>query len=296
MTTNAKSAIPNHVAMIMDGNGRWAKQRKLTRIKGHTEGAKAVRSVVRTCRNDGVKFLTLYAFSVANWSRPRPEVRALMTLLADFASKEKVELREKGIRLSVVGEIDELPTFARRAIESAIEYTAGGEEMTLSLALSYGGRRDIVHAAKAIAAQARAGLLLPEDIDESFLRAQLSTRTLPDVDLLIRTSGESRMSDFLLYEAAYAELLFLPIMWPEMNEDVLRQAFEWFANRERRFGLTTQQLRSSSLPLDANGQPLSAGAMGENLSRSFDPEDSRDEITPQPSATRCSEAVPEGTV
>ncbi|MBM4364333.1 MAG: di-trans,poly-cis-decaprenylcistransferase [Deltaproteobacteria bacterium] len=242
----------------MDGNGRWAQDRGRGRFEGHAEGARAVREAVRTSREIGVGYLTLYAFSVANWSRPRPEVTALMRLLADFAQKEREELRDQGIRLNVVGDLEELPTFARRAVEDSMAYTADCSEMTLSLALSYGGRRDIVDACRSIAVRARAGLVIPEDIDEAFFHRQMSTHALPDVDLLIRTGGEARVSDFLLFEAAYAELFFLPIMWPEFTADALRTVVSQFGSRERRFGLTSAQLRD------------------QNLGRTFDPLDSSD--------------------
>jgi undecaprenyl diphosphate synthase len=251
----SQSKIPEHVAIIMDGNGRWAQGRGMARAAGHAEGARAVREAVRTAREIGVKYLTLYAFSVANWSRPRQEVSALMELLRDFAEKERQELRDRGIRLSVIGELDELPVIARRAVEETQAFTADCHDMTLSLALSYGGRRDIVDAARSIAVRARAGLVLPEDIDEEFFHREMTTHSLPDVDLLIRTGGESRVSDFLLFEAAYAELMFLPIMWPEFSGDALRQAISAYASRERRFGKTGEQVR-------------------ENLHRAFDPLDS----------------------
>ncbi len=249
------SKVPAHVAIIMDGNGRWAELRGLHRSEGHAEGARAVREAVRTSRELGVRYLTLYAFSVANWSRPRPEVEALMRLLQDFAESERKELREKGIRLNVIGDLEELPVYARRAVEDAKAYTADCNEMTLSLALSYGGRRDIADAARSIAVRARAGLILPEDIDEEFFHRQMTTHSLPDLDLLIRTGGENRVSDFLLFEAAYAEFVFLPIMWPEFTGGSLREALGIYAARERRFGMTTDQVR-------------------QNLGRTFDPLDS----------------------
>ncbi len=255
MTDNLHQ-VPQHIAIIMDGNGRWAQARGLARTEGHAKGAESVRATVRTCRAMGVGYLTLYAFSVANWKRPATEVRALMHLLAHFAEQEKQELREQGIRLSVVGDIAELPTTARRAIEDAMAYTADCTDMVLSLALSYGGRHDIVSAARALAIKVSAGLLLPEEIDEERLQAEMSTQQLPAVDLLIRTGGESRVSDFLLFESAYAELLFLPIMWPEFGEAEVKEAIRTFGGRERRFGLTSGQV-----------QTLSAG-------RSFDPMDS----------------------
>ncbi|HEX4477698.1 MAG TPA: polyprenyl diphosphate synthase [Polyangiaceae bacterium] len=254
---NNGNNVPEHVAIIMDGNGRWAQGRGLMRAEGHAEGARAVREAVRTSREEGVRYLTLYAFSVANWARPRPEVTALMHLLQDFAERERQEMKDRGIRLNVIGDLEELPVFARRAVEEAREYTADCSDMTLSLALSYGGRRDIADAARSIAVRARAGLLLPEDIDEEFFHRQMTTSSLPNVDLLIRTGGESRVSDFLLYEAAYAELVFLPIMWPEFTADSLRGALGIYATRERRFGLTSDQIPH-------------------NLHRTFDPLDSSD--------------------
>lgn len=251
--------VPRHVAIIMDGNGRWAQARGLHRAEGHAEGARAVREAVRSSREENVKFLTLYAFSDANWARPRPEVIALMRLLADFAEREREELRSKGIRLNVIGDLEDLPMFARRAVEDTKAYTADCEDMTLSLALSYGGRRDIVDAARSIAVRARAGLILPEDIDVEFFHKQMSTHSLPDVDLLIRTGGESRISDFLLFDAAYAELVFLPIMWPEFNALTLRQALDLYARRERRFGMTSDQIRHNNGrdfdPLDSSRAP-----------------------------------------
>jgi len=255
-------AVPCHVAIIMDGNGRWAQANGLSRVEGHAEGARAVREAVRTCRKEGVEFLTLYAFSVANWGRPRTEVRALMNLLLDFAEREKQELRDQDVKLQVIGDIDELPITTRHAVESAIDYTAGCTGMTLSLALSYGGRADIVSAARSIAMRARTGTLLPEEITEETFQSAMSTRALPSVDLLIRTGGERRVSDFLLFESAYAELYFLPIMWPDFNAKALRDAFAFFAGRERRFGLTGEQVHA------ATTVPITKNAHG------FDPLDS----------------------
>ena len=237
--------IPRHVAIVMDGNGRWAQARGLERIKGHAEGARAVRHAVETATRIGIEYLTLYAFSVANWTRPPTEVKALMKLLIRFAKKERMELRQNGIRVRVIGQLEELPEATRRAVDDLIRYTADGDRMTLTLALSYGGRQDIVEAARALAVRARAGLVLPEEIDEHFFQREMSTRDLPDVDLLIRTGGESRLSDFLLYEAAYAELLFLPIMWPEFKPQTLLDAVAGFSKKERRFGRTSAQVHAT---------------------------------------------------
>ena len=243
---SAKSP-PSHVAIIMDGNGRWARERGLVRAEGHAEGARSVREVVRTCREVGVRWLTLYAFSLANWQRPQAEVEALMRLLIRFSEREAVELKERGIAVQVIGDLDELPTATRRAVEHLVESTRQGAEpaMTLSLALSYGGRRDILDAMRALAVRVKAGQLLPEELDERWLRAQMSTRELPDVDLLVRTGGEQRLSDFLLLESAYAELYFTPVLWPDFREHHLLEALDTFARRERRFGLTGDQVQQT---------------------------------------------------
>jgi undecaprenyl diphosphate synthase len=241
--------VPRHVAIIMDGNGRWARQRGLERSAGHDEGARAVRTVVRTCRERGVRHLTLYAFSLANWSRPKLEVDSLMRLLIRFAEKEAAELKEKNIAVDVIGNLDDLPTATRRAVEALMAFTGELPEgmtepaMTLSLALSYSGRRDVVDAMRTIAARARAGLLLPEELDLTNLRDHFTTRGLPDVDLLIRTGGEQRLSDFLLIESAYAELYFTDVLWPDFAEGDLADAFEVYSGRERRFGRTGEQVR-----------------------------------------------------
>jgi len=233
----------------MDGNGRWARSRGLERAAGHDEGARAVREVVRTCRERGVRYLTLYAFSLANWSRPKLEIEALMRLLVRFADKEAKELKEKTINVQVIGDLDDLPTMTRRAVEHLVEYTnelppgVTAPEMTLSLALSYSGRRDVVDAMRTIAARARAGLLLPEDIEVGTLRHHFTTHALPDVDLMIRTGGEQRLSDFLLIESAYAELHFTDVLWPDFTSDDLLDAFEVYSGRERRFGRTGDQVR-----------------------------------------------------
>lgn len=260
--------LPQHVAIIMDGNGRWAEASGLSRVEGHAEGARAVRETVRECRRVGVRYLTLYAFSVANWGRPQGEVQALMGLLLDFAESEKEELRQQGVRLEVVGDAEELPLRTRQALDRARNCTATGQEMTLSLALSYGGRADLVNAARALAVQVQRGELLPEEVTEEALSAHLSTGRLPAVDLLIRTGGEQRMSDFLLFEAAYAELCFLPIMWPDFGPEALQQALQHYGKRERRFGLTGAQTRSQ--PESVHASPSEAATA---RGQSFDPLD-----------------------
>jgi undecaprenyl diphosphate synthase len=247
-TSFHKLRVPRHVAIIMDGNGRWAKARGLERVEGHAEGARAVRDAVETAARLGVNYLTLYAFSVANWARPTIEIEALMRLLVDFARQERAELRQQGIRVNVIGTLEDLPTSTRHAVEDLMRYTADGERMTLSLALSYGGRQDIVEAARSLAVRARAGLVLPEEIDEAFFHREMTSNSLPDVDLLIRTGGETRVSDFLLFESAYAELVFLPIMWPDFRPQTLIEAVEVYSKKERRFGRTSEQVRDVAAP------------------------------------------------
>jgi len=226
----------------MDGNGRWAQGRGKLRWEGHAEGARAVRRALEAVGEMGIPYLTLYAFSVNNWSRPRMEVEALMRLLTRFARKEQAELIQKGVRVQLVGTPEDLPGATRRAVEHLVEATSGGTRTTLSLALSYGGRHDLARAARRMAEQVALGRLDPKDVSESLLRKYLSTHDLPDVDLLIRTGGESRVSDFLLFEAAYAELSFLPVMWPDFDETHLSAAVERYQGIERRFGLTGDQI------------------------------------------------------
>lgn len=241
-------ALPRHVAIIMDGNGRWAKLRGLPRPEGHARGASAVREVVRACRELGIPYLTLYAFSLANWARPKEEVDALMRLLVHFAEREAAELRERDITVRVIGRLDDLPLATQKAVKRLLERTAppagASPAMTLSLALSYSGRRDIVMAARALARRAVQGEILPEAIDEQTVASEMTTSGLPDVDLLIRTGGEQRISDFLLFESSYAELYFSDVLWPEFTASHLRKAFEAFAGRERRFGRTGDQLQA----------------------------------------------------
>lgn len=249
------TVIPRHVAIIMDGNGRWATQRGLSRPVGHKEGAKAVREVVRGCRKAGVEYLTLYAFSLANWKRPSAEVNALMRLLIYFADREMEELREQQIRVTAVGRPEDLPPATRQALYKLIEQTAGGTKMRLSVALSYSGRNDIVSAVQRIAKEIESGRLSASAVDEALLRQRLTTGDIPDPDLLIRTGGEYRLSDFLPFESVYTELHFPQVLWPDFTEKDLHAAFEAYAHRERRFGMTSQQVANASLPPESNEQP-----------------------------------------
>lgn len=236
---------PQHIGIILDGNGRWATQRGLPRTSGHEEGAKAVRRAVRACRERRIPFLTLYAFSAANWSRPKAEVDALMRLCASFAEEERDELVARGVSVRAIGDLDELPTPTRRAMETLVDHTSGGSDMVLSLALNYGGRRELVGAVRAIAARARSGLVIPEEITEASLRSYMSTADIPDPDLIVRTGGEKRLSDFLLFEAAYAELFFSDVLWPDFNENILDEALFLYGRRQRRYGRTGEQIAAS---------------------------------------------------
>jgi undecaprenyl diphosphate synthase len=233
---------PEHIAIIMDGNGRWARARDLPRSAGHARGVKAAELAYRACHERRVPHLTLYAFSYANWSRPDEEVEMLMRLCGEFARDNREAFVERGIRLEVIGDLDELPTATRREIETTIEATANGRQMALTLALGYGCRNDLVGAVRAIAAHARAGLMLPEEIDEQAIRRFMTTSALPDPDLIIRTGGEKRLSDFLLFESAMSELFFCDLMWPDFEEATLDEAIAAFSRRQRRFGRTPEQL------------------------------------------------------
>jgi undecaprenyl diphosphate synthase len=228
--------LPRHVAIIMDGNGRWAEARGLPRVAGHREGSEAVRAVTRAARRVGVEALTLYAFSAENWARPDDEVGALMQLLADFLDSERAEMMANGIRLNAIGELERLPSFVRERLAAARAETAANRGMTLTLALSYGSRQEMVHAARAAAA-AKGAALEAEDLE-----AALWTAGLPELDLLVRTSGERRISNFLLWQCAYAELVFSDVLWPDFRDAELFAAIADYQGRERRFGLTGAQL------------------------------------------------------
>ncbi len=234
--------LPRHVAIIMDGNGRWANQRGQSRVEGHRLGAESVREVTRAARKIGVEALTLYAFSAQNWARPLEEVATLMNLLRDFLVSERDEILDNDIRLRAIGDIDRLPPHVLEPLDELRQASADNTSMALTLALSYGGRESIVRAASALAAQVQSGQLDPSDINEARLAGQLPTAELPQLDLLIRTSGEKRLSNFLLWEAAYAELVFVDTLWPDFRRDHFQAALDEYAHRERRFGLTGGQL------------------------------------------------------
>ena len=234
--------IPQHIAIIMDGNGRWARGRNLPRSAGHKEGAKAVRRVVTYARKAGLRYLTLYAFSSENWSRPENEVSGLMVLLREYLCSELRTMQNNGIRLNVIGAVEKLPEFVREPLLQTQEKTKNLDAMTLTLALSYGGRDELLRAVRTLATQVHQGDISVDDIDEQSFSAALDTADLPDPDLLIRTSGENRISNFLLWQIAYTELLILPQAWPEFDERAMYDAIIDFQLRERRFGKTGAQI------------------------------------------------------
>jgi undecaprenyl diphosphate synthase len=229
-------ALPRHIAIIMDGNGRWAKARGLPRIAGHRSGAEAVRRTVSAAAELGIPFLTLFGFSSENWKRPDTEVQDLMVLLRHYLRREIAELQRNGVRLKVIGQLARLAPDIVGMIERAETVTRENERITLTIALSYGGRAEIVAAVQAIAAQVARGSLAAEDVDEECLARHLFTADIPDPDLLIRTSGEQRISNFLLWQCAYSELVFTKTLWPDFSRDDLEQAIDDYCGRERRYG------------------------------------------------------------
>jgi undecaprenyl diphosphate synthase len=230
------SLVPRHVAIIMDGNGRWAKARGLPRAAGHRQGAEAARRVLRAAGEAGVECLTLYAFSSENWRRPKDEINDLMGLLRFYISRELDSLHREGIRLKILGDHNAFQDDVAKLVDAAVVRTADNRRMTLAIALNYGARAELVQAARRIAERAAAGEIRPADIDEAAIEGALDTADLPPLDLLIRTSGEQRLSNFLLWQAAYAELLFVDTLWPDFDGEALRAALADYAGRERRFG------------------------------------------------------------
>jgi undecaprenyl diphosphate synthase len=242
MAMSTLTKLPRHLAIIMDGNGRWAQERNLGRIEGHRAGAESVRTIVRCCRRIGISILTLYAFSKENWQRPRREVNALWRLLARYLKSELNEMLGNGIRLNTLGDIDELPTSVSGLLRGTMEKTSGNRDMILNLALNYSGRSEIVRAARHLAAACAAGEMRPEDVDEATFARYLFTAGMADPDLLIRTSGEERISNFLLWQIAYTELYLSPVYWPDFREPQLMEALADYQRRERRFGKISEQL------------------------------------------------------
>lgn len=234
--------LPTHLAIIMDGNGRWAQKRLLNRVLGHRKGIDAVRRVVRLCRNIGIPYLTLYAFSNENWNRPSREVSALMKLLENYLLKELPEMMENSIKLTAIGRLDLLPPSAKKTLDRCMKETENNKGMVLNLALSYGGRTEIIDAVRKIADDIKAGRVKAEEITEESFFGYLYTADMPDPDFLIRTSGEMRVSNFLLWQIAYAEIYVTDTLWPDFGEDDLINALLDFQKRERRFGLTSSQI------------------------------------------------------
>jgi undecaprenyl diphosphate synthase len=235
--------IPQHVAVIMDGNGRWARQRNRPRVFGHRKGVEAIRSTLRAARKAGVRYLTLYAFSTENWNRPEREVNALMELLVSSLRKETAELLQEGVRIGVIGNVEQLPSVCRRELLEAMRLTEKNDTLRMNLALSYSGRWDVLQAVRNLAARAVQGELDPASIDEASFGQALSTSGIPDPELLIRTSGEYRISNFLLWQTAYSELYFTPTLWPDFGEEEFYTALLDYQNRERRFGKTSEQIQ-----------------------------------------------------
>jgi undecaprenyl diphosphate synthase len=234
--------IPKHLAIIMDGNGRWAEQRRLPRILGHRKGVETVQALVDECLELGIEYLTLYAFSSENWGRPQEEVEALMGLLGTFLKKELNQIHKRGIRLMAIGELDRLPRTISNILRNIIRKTAGNQRMVLNLALSYGSRNELTRAMQSLGKAVADGELSADQINDESIKAVLDTHDIPDPDLLIRTSGEMRISNFLLWQLAYTELYFTDTLWPDFSREHLLQALEEYSRRQRRFGLISAQL------------------------------------------------------
>ncbi|MBK6410417.1 MAG: isoprenyl transferase [Flavobacteriales bacterium] len=234
--------VPRHIAIIMDGNGRWAEQQGEHRVMGHANGVRSVREALLAATEIGVEYLTLYAFSTENWKRPTAEVEALMDLLVRTVIGELAELHTNGVRLNTIGDIDSLPENCRKTLQEAIEATKNNDRITITLALSYSARWEIVNMARKLATMAAQGTLDPATITDATISEHLTTVGMPDPELLIRTSGEQRVSNFLLWQIAYAELWFTPVLWPDFRKEHLFQAVLDYQNRERRFGLVSEQI------------------------------------------------------
>lgn len=237
------SHIPSHVAIIMDGNGRWAKQRGLPRTEGHIRGQDALRTTLRAAARRGIKYLTVYTFSTENWSRPQEEVDALMSILVSAIHAETPQLIAEGVRMRAIGDLSRLPQQAQDSLAESIELTKGGAQITLILALSYSSRDEIRRASQRLAAEAAAGRLRPEEITEELISSYLDTAEYPDPDLVIRTGGEERISNYLLWQSAYSELYFSETYWPDFGQEALDEALAAYASRERRFGKTSEQIQ-----------------------------------------------------
>ncbi|MWB95583.1 isoprenyl transferase [Flavobacterium sp. GA093] len=243
LDTIDQTNLPKHLAIIMDGNGRWAKQQGFLRAFGHENGTKSVKTTIETCAKLGIEYLTLYAFSTENWNRPKLEVETLMKLLINSLKKELVTLQKNNIKLNAIGNLDKLPKNAQKELLDVIEKTKNNTRLTLTLALSYGSREELVNAIKIISNKVKNNIISLDTLDDSIINEHLYTQNLPDVDLLIRTSGEHRISNFLLWQIAYAELYFTNVLWPDFKEQDLYEAIISYQKRERRFGKTSEQIK-----------------------------------------------------
>jgi undecaprenyl diphosphate synthase len=244
----ASCQLPRHIAVIMDGNGRWARQKGKTRIEGHVAGVESVRDIVESCSQLGINYLTLFTFSTENWKRPEQEISALMRLLVTVIGRETRKLHDNNICLNVIGEINLLPEKVRTVLKKTMELTKNNSKLVLNIALSYSGKWDLAQACKSIAIAVQAGKISPESVDEQLLGSYLSTASIPDPDLLIRTSGEFRISNFMLWQCAYSEIYFTNTYWPDFHRSQLYDAIREFQSRERRFGQTSEQLQKITIP------------------------------------------------
>jgi len=242
MMNSEHKNIPTHLAIIMDGNGRWAKNLGKQRVFGHREGVKTVQEIVETAQREGIQYLTLYTFSTENWNRPKEEVSVLMRLLVRSLKTELNKMLKNGVRLNTIGNQDRLPEEVKEMLGECVEKTKNNDRLVLTLALNYGGKEELTQMVQQIGLKVKNNIISPENVDETIINKHLYTQNLPEVDLLIRTGGEHRISNFLLWQIAYAELYFTPTYWPEFDTDALKEAIANYQNRERRFGKTSEQL------------------------------------------------------
>ncbi|MDN3674804.1 isoprenyl transferase [Flavobacterium branchiarum] len=243
LDTLDKTNLPRHLAIIMDGNGRWAKQQGFLRAFGHENGTKSVKETIESCAKIGIEYLTLYAFSTENWNRPKLEIETLMKILINSLKKELGTLQKNNIKLNAIGNLEKLPKSAQKELLDVIEKTKNNTRLTLTLALSYGSREELINAVRIISNKVKNNIISIDTIDDSIINEHLYTQNLPDVDLLIRTSGEHRISNFLLWQIAYAELYFTNVLWPDFKEKDLYEAIISYQKRERRFGKTSEQIK-----------------------------------------------------
>jgi len=285
---------PSHVAIIMDGNGRWASERGLPRLEGHRRGADVVRDITTFSRELGIRYLTLYSFSVQNWRRPAAEVAGLMDLLRDYCTRERATLMDNEIRLNTIGELSRLPDATREAITKLVDETAGNHAMTLTLALDYGGREEIVMAVRRLALEVKAKRLSPDAIDEGAINARLYTALMPDPDLVIRTSGEMRVSNFLLWQIAYAELHFAPVLWPDFTRQNFQAALNDFEERERRYGGVSGELNEGDAQSDGFELGELPSVVGDDLDKGPRPSVAGDELDKGPRPTAVGDGREKG--